>query len=86
MAEPPFEFLPGRTCFLPFLLSHVVAFLGVLKKLILQLMGGLWVDDDGIDLIIISQTAGIQVRTSYSAVFPIHHHDLRVMESDSARH
>ena len=81
MAEPPFEFYPSCASLLPFLLSHEVAFLGILKKLILQLMGGLWVDDDGIDLIVISQTAGIQVRTAYGAVFPIHHHNLRVMET-----
>ena len=59
MSEPTFELLPRCTALLPFFFCHEVAFLGVLQKLILQLMGGLWIDDDGIDLVVIAQTSGI---------------------------
>ena len=81
MTEPTLEPVPGILAFLPLLVGHIVTLLHILHEPVLQLMGGDRVLDEGIDLVVVAQAAGIEVRTAYGTELPIDHHDFRMVES-----
>ena len=81
MSQPASEPLPPGATALIFLFRQEVTLLRVFNEFIIQLTRDVLVDDQGIDLIVEAQTAGIEVRTANCTELPVDHHDLRVVEA-----
>ena len=76
MSQPASEPLPPGATALIFLFRQEVTLFRVFNEFIIQLTRDVLVDDQGIDLIVEAQTAGIEVRTANSTVLAVDHHDL----------
>ena len=81
MTQPASEPFPGAAAAFVFLICQEVTLLCVLDELLFQLVRHVLVDDDGVDLVIEAQAAGVEVRAADGTVLAVDHHDLRVVEA-----